>query len=192
MSWGHITTWRLVLIASVGLCTACGTSRPAAAPSNAPAASTSAASRLHSASASVTELEQMARQYADAKAVRDFGRIWDMLASQSKRLTMLVSKKPAEVDDTRAKSQGFDSAAHVKSLDDRSYFQARRQHMAAEGQYAYSDGVTATEVHVGKPVYVPISGRRLFVYPATIVLSDGSSDLVGVTENLGQYYIVEP
>ena len=107
MSWGQIITWRLVLIASVGLCTACATSSPATAPTNAAEASSSAGSGVHAAPASVTELKQAARQYGAAKAVRDFGRIWDMLASQSKRLTILVSKTPAELDDTRAKSQGL-------------------------------------------------------------------------------------
>ena len=137
-------------------------------------------------------VKDVAAQYARAKSAGKFGVIWDLMAAPSRRLAISVSKAPAEADDTRARLQGFDSADHVKSLDDRSYFEARRAHQAKQGQYSYKSGITLLNVVVGSPVYVPFPTGRLYVYPATLKLSDGSTDLIGVTEHAGRVSIVEP
>ncbi len=192
MSWGSEYMRALVVLLVGSTVMACGSGSGTERPAKASVLLKSLGPSTSVTTLAQAEVKRIAQQYGAAKAAQNFGAIWDLMAVPSRRLSIAVSKSPAETDDSRARQQGFDSADHVKSLDDRSYFQARRGHLAKEGKYSYGAGVSVQDISVGTPVYVPFQGVRLFVYPATLKLTDGSTDLVGVTQHTGRLSIVEP
>ena len=186
------TTHRFLLVAALALHSACATTAVDVQPST-PATPQPQPERGEPQVSALDEaIMAAARAYGESKASGDFGAIWDSLAPASQRLSISVSKAPAERDEARAKSQGFSSSEAVRALSDRAYFTARRSKMKESRRYSYPPGVTVDSVSLGPAVYVPVAGERLLVYPATLGLTDGSSDTVGVTKLGSRFRIVEP